>query len=120
LDSAIVECAGENTMQKIETKLDQVVERLVNEFKPEKIILFGSHAWGTPRADSDVDLMVIVKSSPLIPTRRAAQAYRCLQGLKVPVEVIVSTQNEIERYRSVPASLTHKILKDGQVLYGRS
>ena len=107
-------------MQKVEMKLDQVVERLINEFKPEKIILFGSHAWGTPNPDSDVDLMVVVKSSSLAPTRRAAQAYRCLQGTKIPVEVIVSTQKEIERYRSVPASLTCKILKDGQILYGRS
>lgn len=103
-------------MQKAQTKLEQVVERPVNEFKPEKIILLGSHAWGTPRADSDVDLMVIIKSSPLVPTRRAAQVYRCLRGLKIPIEVIVSTEKEIERYRSVRASLTRKILEKGQVI----
>jgi predicted nucleotidyltransferase len=107
-------------MQKTETKFDEVVNRLVKEFESEKIILFGSRAWGMPRPDSDIDLLVIVKSSPLSPTRRAAQAYRCLQGLKAPVEVIVSTHGELERYRSVPASLTRRILEHGQVLYGQS
>ncbi|MDE3090320.1 MAG: nucleotidyltransferase domain-containing protein [Chloroflexota bacterium] len=101
-------------------QLDQAVDRLVKEFEPQKIVLFGSYVWGTPRPDSDIDLLVIVESSPLSPTRRAAQAYRCLQGLKIPVEVIVSTRHEIERYRSVPASLTRRILERGQVVYGQS
>ncbi|MCI0476222.1 MAG: nucleotidyltransferase domain-containing protein [Anaerolineales bacterium] len=105
-------------MKKTPSELAPVVERLVKEFQPEKIILFGSHAWGVPRPDSDWDLMVIVKSSDAVPTRRATQAYRCLRGLRVPVEIIVSTQQEINRYRSVPASLTARILEQGQVLYG--
>ncbi len=99
-------------------QLDQVVDRLVKEFKPEKIILFGSRAWGTPDRDSDWDLMVIVNSSDTVPTRRAARAYRCLNGLRIPVEVIVSTREEINRYRTVPASLTRRILEHGQVIYG--
>ena len=105
-------------MQKTEAKLDEVVDRLVKEFKPQKIILFGSHAWGTPTPDSDWDLMVIVNSSDAVPTRRAARAYRCLNGLRIPVEIIVSTRAEIERYRTVRSSLANRILADGQVLYG--
>jgi predicted nucleotidyltransferase len=102
----------------IKSQLDQVIQRLVKEFKPNKIILFGSHAWGTPDADSDIDILVIVSASDIPPTRRASLAYRTLQGLKIPIEVIVSTQKEIDRYRSVPASLTRKILEKGQVIYG--
>jgi predicted nucleotidyltransferase len=98
--------------------LPQAVDRLVHEFNPEKIFLFGSHAWGTPHADSDVDILVIINSSDLPPTRRAAKAYRCLQGLKIPVEIIVSTQQEVEKYRSVPSSLSHKILEKGRMIYG--
>ncbi len=105
-------------MQKTETKLDEVVGRLVKEFKPEKIILFGSHAWGTPTADSDWDLMIVVNSSDAVPTRRAARAYRCLNGLRIPVEIIVSTRAEIEQYQTVRSSLANRILADGQVLYG--
>ncbi len=105
-------------MQKTNQQLDQAVDRLVREFEPEKIILFGSRAWGTPDHDSDWDLMVIVNSSTAAPTRRAARAYRCLNGLRIPVEIIVSTRAEIEQYRTVHTSLTNRILADGQVLYG--
>jgi predicted nucleotidyltransferase len=105
-------------MEDVREYLDEAVDRLVKEFHPEKIILFGSYAWGTPHADSDVDLLVIVDSADLPPTRRAARAYKCLRGLRIPVEVIVSTWDEVDRYRDVPSSLTRKILKKGKVLYG--
>ena len=91
---------------------------MVAEFNPEKIILFGSHAWGNPQPDSDLDLLVVVSGSNLPPTRRATKAYRCLRGIKVPVEVIVSTNEELERYRSVPSSLTKRIIERGIKIYG--
>jgi predicted nucleotidyltransferase len=105
-------------MEKLAHPLSQVIERLALEFKPEKIILFGSRVWGAPNSSSDWDLLVVVNSSDLAPTRRAARAYRCLNGLRIPVEIIVSTRVEIEQYRSVYASLTNRILTQGQVLYG--
>ncbi|MDQ3564448.1 MAG: nucleotidyltransferase domain-containing protein [Pseudomonadota bacterium] len=45
------------------------------EFQPKEVILFGSHAWGTPSEDSDVDVLVIVSASDLTPTERAVRAY---------------------------------------------
>lgn len=102
---------------RVEDNLAEIINRLVREFKPEKIILFGSYAWGNPQANSDLDILIILKSSDIPPTRRAAKAYRCLQGLKFPVEVIVSTLKEVEKFRSVPSSLTHKILDKGKILY---
>jgi uncharacterized protein len=106
-------------MQKIEKQLlKQITDRLVAEFNPERIILFGSHAWGNPHADSDLDILIVVNSSDAPPTKRATRAYRCLQGIKAPIEVIVSTNKELERYRSVPASMTKKILERGVTIYG--
>jgi predicted nucleotidyltransferase len=61
--------------------LEQAVERLKSEFQPEQIWLFGSHAWGTPTEDSDVDLMVIVPTSDERPIRRMQRAQRCLRGI---------------------------------------
>ena len=46
--------------------IDQVVEQIVEKFKPQKIILFGSYAYGKPTRDSDVDLMVIVSNGPTL------------------------------------------------------
>lgn len=54
--------------------LEQAVERLQAEFQPEEIYLFGSHAWGAPDADSDVDLFVIVPHSDERPIRRDQRA----------------------------------------------
>ena len=58
--------------------LAEMTRRLVAEFQPEQIILFGSHAWGTPSPDSDIDLLVVVSASQLPPAQRAVRAHRAL------------------------------------------
>lgn len=103
--------------QGFESNLQQIVGRLQDEFRPTKIILFGSHAWGEPSASSDVDILVVLSDSDQIPTRRAARAYHCLQGLNVPVEIVVSTEKELLRFKDARSSLTRKILDQGKVLY---
>ena len=55
-------------MKNVENDLlKEITQRLVAELHPEKIILFGSHAWGTPDEDSDLDLLVIVTQSNTTP-----------------------------------------------------
>ncbi len=107
-------------MQTTEAEvLPEVVRRLVAEFDPDEIILFGSRAWGRPQPDSDYDLMVIVSRSDERPSRRAARAYGRLHQIGVPIDMIVSTRQEFDRFSGVPASLEAKILKSGVMLYGR-
>lgn len=98
--------------------LDEIVRRLVEQFHPEEIILFGSRAWGMPSEGSDIDLLVIVSSSELRPAERATLAHRALRGLNVSKDVLVKTRGEVERVRSVPASLEAEILERGRRLYG--
>ena len=98
--------------------LEEMTRRLVAELQPEQIILFGSHAWGRPDEDSDVDLLVIVPHADDKPTERARRAYRCLRGLMVPADILVKTRVEVERFRRVHASLESEILERGKVLYG--
>jgi predicted nucleotidyltransferase len=100
--------------------LETMTQRLVAEFEPEEIILFGSQAWGTPDDDSDVDLLVIVSDSDLSPSRRAQKAHRCLGGLGVSKDVLVKTRREVERSRQVRTSLVSQILERGRVLHARS
>jgi len=99
-------------------KLKEITQRLVAEFAPERIILFGSHAWGHPGENSDVDLLVVVSESDLSPPRRAARAYRCLREVPVPLDILVRTREEVERTRHLPASLIHEVWERGRVLYG--
>lgn len=106
-------------MKKIPASLrKEVVKRLVNEFQPETIYLFGSHAWGKPEAGSDMDLLVIVKTSRQKPIQRAIRAQRSLRGVKAPIDVLVKTRREFERYISVKASLEAQIIREGKLLYG--
>src|SRR6266511_2169254 len=72
--------------------LEEAVERLKAEFQPEEIYLFGSHAWGTPDENSDVDLMVIVPSSDERPIRRDQRAQKCLGRLELSADVLVRTR----------------------------
>lgn len=97
----------------------EVVNRLVKEFSPETIYLFGSHAWGTPESESDLDLLVIVGNSKQKPIERAVRAQRSLRGIKAPIDVLVKTRREFERYTSVKASLEAQITREGKLLYGR-
>jgi uncharacterized protein len=99
--------------------LDEIVARLTDEFDPEQIILFGSHAWGEPNDDSDLDLCVIVAESNERPARRSQKAHLCLGDLPVPKDIVVMTREEIEKFRDVYASLECLILEKGKVLYDR-
>jgi len=98
--------------------LDTAVDRLKAEFQPDEIFLYGSHAWGTPHDNSDVDLLVIVAESEEPPIRRSQRAHRCLRGLRLPKDVLVETRQEINRVKHLSASLENAILNRGRRLYG--
>lgn len=98
--------------------LHEITRRLVAEFHPERIILFGSRAWGEPTEDSDVDLLVIVPDSDISPTRRSQRAHRCLGALRVPADILVKTRAEADRLGRVATSLVSRAQAEGEVLYG--
>ena len=100
--------------------LETITERLVREFAPDQIMLFGSHAWGSPGDDSDVDLLVIVSDSGLSASRRSQRAHRCLGGLNVPKDVLVQTRAEVDRALQVRTSLVRRIFEQGKLLYDRT
>lgn len=98
--------------------LEEIVRRLVRCLEPEKIILFGSHAYGEPTEDSDIDLLVIIAQSDEPRYRRSREAYGALWGLTAPAEILVMTRHEIERSVTVKSSLIYQALHAGKVLYG--
>jgi uncharacterized protein len=110
---------GTQTNLQIEQLLLDITNRLVNEFRPENIFLFGSHVWGTPDRDSDLDLLVIVTESNLSSSKRSSIAYRCLRDIPYPLDILVKTRNEIEKSAQIPISLEHQILHKGRCLYGQ-
>lgn len=98
--------------------LQAATDRLVAEFQPEQIWLFGSHAWGTPTENSDIDLMVVVGDSEERPVRRDQRALRCLGTLDVSADILVRTRKEVDRVREVRGSLTREVFLRGRKIYG--
>jgi predicted nucleotidyltransferase len=98
--------------------LETATQRLVAEFQPEQVWLYGSHAWGNPHDDSDVDLLVVVPHSDETPIRRSQRAHRCLRGLRMPKDVLVETRQEVDRVKGRKTSLENLILTRGRRLYG--
>ncbi len=99
--------------------ISDITDRLVKEFHPENIFLFGSHVWGTPNADSDLDLLMILSSSNLSSSQRSTLAYRCLRDIPYPLDILVKTREEVEKFSQIPQSLEHQILLKGRCLYGQ-
>jgi uncharacterized protein len=98
------------------TVLDEIVRRLVEAVDPDRIILFGSHARGDARPDSDVDLLII-KDTDQPAYRRSISAYRALSGIGIPKDIIWRTPAEVEDWSQVPTHITTRALKEGKTLY---
>jgi len=96
-------------------KLAEVIRRVVEVAQPEKIILFGSAVRGKMGFNSDLDLLV-VKSD--VHRRRLAQAiYRHLIGVGFPVDIIVVTPEDIDRYGNAIGLVLETALREGRVVY---
>ncbi|MFN0036349.1 MAG: nucleotidyltransferase domain-containing protein [Saprospiraceae bacterium] len=101
-------------------QLKEIVQILVDECRPEKIILFGSYAQGVAKDDSDLDL-AIVKKSDLPQHKRSAEFRKALRanGRRwfFGMDILVYTPEEIETGKNFPHSFVHEILSTGKVLY---
>ena len=98
--------------------LPEIVNRLVREFDPLKIILFGSHARGEANMHSDLDLLVVLRR--VSPKRREVVEMRCALGdLPVSKDVIVTTPEEIDRRGDLVGTVLRPALREGRVLYER-
>jgi len=100
------------------TTLEQATSRLIQEYNPEQIILFGSHASGTAAADSDFDLLIIKKSAKR-PLDRQIEVERILAPRAIPLDLLVFTPEEMHQLFSRSHPLIEEILDKGQVLYMR-
>lgn len=97
-------------------QINEITGEIVRNFKPQKIILFGSYANGTPTEESDLDLLIIKDSD--LPTRLQNRKVRkMLAGLKIPVDVIVKTTKEFETYKDIIGTIVYPANKFGKVIY---
>lgn len=93
--------------------------KIARELNPEKIILFGSYAYGKPTVDSDVDLFVVMESNERW-TKRHIQVSRVLSPRPFPVDIIVRTPNELKKRLELGDCFIQEIVDKGIVLYERT
>lgn len=93
-----------------------MTERIVRDFDPLQIILFGSQARGDADRDSDIDLLVVF--AKLTDKRKTAIDIRvALADLPVAKDILVSTSEELERHRTQIGSVLRYVQREGRVLY---
>jgi uncharacterized protein len=106
--------------KRIKGIIAEVVEKIKNEYRPDKIILFGSYAYGTPTEDSDIDLFIIkntgkrridrfVEVSPLVENPR----------YHIPISPLVYTPDEVAARLAIGDQFVEEVLNKGEVLYAR-
>jgi predicted nucleotidyltransferase len=107
-----------SSAETVDDWIPVIVERLVRQFNPLRIILFGSRARADGRAQSDVDLLVVL--SEVDDKREAAISMtRALADLPVSKDVIVTTPGEIERRGDLVGTVLRPALREGRLLYER-
>ena len=104
--------------KKTKEIIQKILAKLVAEYAPKKVILFGSYAHGNPDSDSDLDLLII-KDTPDRFIDRWVTVQRILTGThhSFPVETLVLTPQEITRRLDIGDQFIGGILKNGEVLH---
>ena len=108
-----------NDREQKRTIIDDIVKKIVAEYSPQKIILFGSYASGIPTEDSDIDLLII-KETDNRPIDRWTEVKRLLRdrGREAPVSPLVYTPKELSDRMEIKDFFIQEILEKGKVLYG--
>ncbi|MBM4030512.1 MAG: nucleotidyltransferase domain-containing protein [Planctomycetes bacterium] len=110
-------------MQRVSRgSLEGLVNAIVREIGPEEIILFGSLARGDDTVASDVDLMVVEREAfgPGRSRRRVTSRIReALWEFRVPLDILVFSRDEVERWRNSLNHVIGRASREGKVLYAR-
>ena len=107
--------------QEIKKIISEVVEKLMSEYEPLKIILFGSYAYGDPTKDSDIDLLIL-KNTKKRRADRFVEVKKIIYNpdLKIPISPLVYTPEELEERLKIGDDFVKEIVRKGIILYERT
>lgn len=99
-----------------QNKINQAVKLLISAAHPVRIIVFGSHGRGDASDESDLDLLVIV---PEVKNKykEMVRLRRVLRPLRIPVDVLVYSENEVDEWAHLPGTALYWALKEGRVVH---
>lgn len=100
-------------------EIEWIVRRIIEGYRPAKVILFGSYAYGRPTVDSDIDLLIVKETADRFIDRWVAVRELIADPeRRTPVEPIVVTPEELRRRLAEGDQFFHEIVTRGKVLYG--
>lgn len=107
------------TKGKRSSQIQKMVDRIVEQFHPEQIILFGSYARGNAGSDSDVDLLVVM---PVAGSKREkmVEIGLALHDIAMPKDILVCTPEEFAWRKDIIGTIEHPAAQEGAVLYARA
>jgi predicted nucleotidyltransferase len=98
-------------------EITAIRDKIVEAVPVEKIYLFGSYAYGTPKEESDYDFYVVIPNGSMRPVEAMQSIYRSMRGIKrKPMDILAGTVDTFERRRS-QLTLERTIAENGVVLY---
>ncbi len=100
-------------------EINAIVRRIAKLFDPERIILFGSYAYGKPHRYSDVDLLVVI-DTPERPRAKQIEIARAFSPHPFGMDILVRTPQQIQKRISMGDYFLREIMTRGQVLYERN
>jgi predicted nucleotidyltransferase len=118
-ESAKVQVPTINARERVPQRaIEDTVRQIVQQFQPERIILFGSYARGRPRRESDVDLLVVMDTV----FKETEQAIRICQAIEYHfgLDLIVRTPDTLARRLALGDPFLHEVVSQGKVLYERA
>ena len=105
--------------KNLNQKIKEISDKIVKEYEPEKIVLFGSHAWGEPHEWSDVDLFIIKESNKNI-LERIRDVRRILFNTEAPpIDILVYTPAQMKHRLGLGDPFLKQIFSSGKTLYAR-
>jgi uncharacterized protein len=102
---------------RLALEIDKITRQIIEKYRPEKIILFGSAARGNLGPDSDADFLIIKTDTPLYGADRIRELSRMIDR-DIPVDLLVYRPEELEQRLKMGDPFLKAILKEGKVLYG--
>ena len=97
-------------------QIRDLVDRIVRQFRPEQVILFGSYAYGNPTEDSDVDILVVMPLNGKKPVHQEAEIALAVHG-GFPMDLIVQSPERLRQRIEMKDFFLREITEKGKVLY---
>ena|SRR3990167_9164479 len=100
--------------------ITEITNRLVLLYHPTEIYLFGSHAWGQPNSDSDVDFLIVIDEQIADRYQALTAGHKALRGINIAKDLLLVNSTEFDQYSQDPRRIFHKIKHEGKKIYARA